>query len=180
MLTHVANFQKMESNNKFMLTENTFNIKKNNLASKEMLNRNRTFSNQPDLMNLTKTSITNLSKKIELKEENSYNKKEIILQKINQLSDNNISAKKTQYNLNGSKSLNKNKKINHSYRAPLTLIKLTKYKMIAEKDKFIEDKKRFEMNQKINYRIRGLNSFGYPMYYNKRLFRPYNSDKTKI
>ena len=180
LLTHVDNFQKMESNNKFMLTENTFNIKKNNLASKEMLNRNRTFSNQPDLMNLTKTSITNLSKKIELKEENSYNKKEIILQKINQLSDNNISAKKTQYNLNGSKSLNKNKKINHSYRAPLTLIKLTKYKMIAEKDKFIEDKKRFEMNQKINYRIRGLNSFGYPMYYNKRLFRPCNSDKTKI
>ena len=81
--------------------------------------------------------------------------------------------------MSGSKSLNKNRKINHSYRAPLTLIRLRKYKMITEKDKFIEDKKRFEINQKINYRIRGLNSFGYPKYYNKRLLRQYNKFKTE-
>ena len=72
-----------------------------------------------------------------------------------------------------------NKRISHPYRAPLTLIKLKKYKMITEKDKFDEDKKRYEINQKLKYQIRGLNQFGYPMHYNKRMFTQYNIQNEK-
>ena len=50
---------------------------------------------------------------------------------------------------------------------------MEKYKMILEKDTFLEDKKRYEMNQILKYKKRGLNQFGYPVSYNKRLLKKY-------
>ena len=81
LLTQFNNFHKIQSNNKFMLTDNTFKMNKNNLASKEKLNKNRTFSNKINLMNFTKASTTHLSKKLELNKEISFYKKEKNLQK---------------------------------------------------------------------------------------------------
>ena len=108
---------------------------------------------------------------------NLNNQKSFSIKENNQinLNNNNINQNSNQYVFKGAKSLNKQNKIKHSYKDPLTLIKLKRYKMITEKDKFSEDKERYEINKKIKYHIRGLNQFGYPLNYNKRMFRQYNT-----
>ena len=177
LLTQIDNFNlKMKSNNKFMMTENLFQIK--NRKSKEILNKNKTNSNSKN--ELRNQKISSLSLRNELIRENSFKIKKNKLQKLNNINNNNFNHKSNNNIFNYSKSVNKhNKRINHPYRAPLTLIKLKKYKMITEKDKFNEDKKRYEINQKLKYQVRGLNQFGYPMHYNKRLFTQYNIQKEK-
>ena len=70
--------------------------------------------------------------------------------------------------------------IKHPYISPLTLIKLNKYKMIDEKDKFKENKERYDNNIIKNYKKRGLNQFGYPISYDKTLSRKYTYNNIKL
>ena len=70
--------------------------------------------------------------------------------------------------------------IKHPYISPLTLIKLNKYKMIDEKDKFKENKERYDNNIIKSYKKRGLNQFGYPISYDKTLSRKYTYNNIKL
>ena len=64
--------------------------------------------------------------------------------------------------------------IKHPYVSPLTLIKLNKYKMIDDEDRFKEEKLRYENNIIKSFKKRGLNQFGYPISYDKTLSRKFN------
>ena len=154
LLTQIDNFNNnLKDTSKFLLTEDSFKKTNNDISiSKKMLNNSKIYSTEKNRINLMKNILTNE----ELKKQNSLKKNENI----------NI--------FNSSKIWNKKKKIKHPYVCPLTLIKLKRYKIFAEKDKFLEDKKRLEMNIQENYKKRGLNQFGYPIYYDKKKFRKYN------
>ena len=154
LLTQIDNFNNnLKDTSKFLLTEDSFKKTNNDISiSKKILNNNKIYSSEKNRINLMKNILTNE----ELKKQNSLKKNENI----------NI--------FNSSKIWNKKKKIKHPYVCPLTLIKLKRYKIFAEKDKFLEDKKRLEMNIQENYKKRGLNQFGYPISYDKKKFRKYN------
>ena len=150
LLTQVNNFKKID-NNKLLLTESSFKNIKNDISLSYNILNNK-YKTEKNSMNATKQFLKNGK----LIKQNSLNKNENI----------NI--------FNSSKILNKNRKIKHPYVSPLTLIKLTRYKIFADQDKFLEDKNRLEMNQRENYKKRGLNQFGYPILNDNKKFRNYN------
>ena len=171
LLTQMDNFNlKKKFDDEFLMKGNIFQKKNDNSISEKILNKYKTYSNNKIVIKNQKKSF--LSKRNELNNQKSFSIKEN--NQIN-LNNNNINQNSNQYVFKGAKSLNKQNKIKHSYKDPLTLIKLKRYKMITEKDKFSEDKERYEINKKIKYHIRGLNQFGYPLNYNKRMFRQYNT-----
>ena len=69
--------------------------------------------------------------------------------------------------------------IKHPYVSPLTISKLKRYKIIDDKDKFEENKKRYEKNIFKKYKERGLNQFGFPISYDYTLTRRFNFNNKK-
>ena len=180
LMTQIDTFNKnVKSGNKFFYTEDFFKPKNKNTISKKILN-NKTYTNVKNKYIDKKFLKNNIFKK-ELIKQNSLKKIENNMQRINIINNgsNNNNNNASQNFCNWSKTLSNHKNIEHPYIAPLTLIKLKKYKMISEKDHFLEDKKRYEINQKENYKIRGLNSFGYPLFHNKAFIRRSNNNSYK-
>jgi len=105
-----------------------------------------------------------------------------ITKRINTISNSNLNMNILEYEKmnNGLFYRNRNNKIKnikHPYVAPLTMIKLRRYKIIDDKDKFQENKKRYENNVIKKYKERGLNEFGFPISYDISLSRKYNYSK---
>ena len=169
LITQVDNFnQKISANRFFTQIENRFINKKNenniNFYTNTLTNsRNNAF-------NLNNYRKTILAKSNKYKRINTINN----ISKYSDIFDNeNISfsiLKKTQ----------KTSKIKHPYVSPLTLIKLNKYKMIDDKDKFKENKQRYEDNTIKRFKKIGLNQFGYPISYDKTLSRKYMCNNVKL
>lgn len=152
---------KNDIKNSFLKTDH---IPKNNISNNLLYNNKH--PNKKHLINLKK----------KLSDDNLI-KKELIEQKIFKIEDKNKITNKQRINQNIFNShmiVNKSKKIEHPYYSPLTLVKQQKYRIFVENDKYFEDKKRYEIKQKNDYKKRGLNEFGYPLYYNKRLIRRNN------
>ena len=172
LLTQLDNFNnKFKPNKKFLLTEYSFKVKKNHSKSKKILNYNKTYSTDNKIKNLNKKNSSKIIINNDIIRQSSLKNNLKIINPDNYVN-------KNSGNIFGSKTSKTNRIIGHPYISPLTLIKIKKYKMITEKDKFLEDKKRYEINQKLKYKSRGLNPFGYPIAYNKRLIRKYFNIKT--
>ena len=82
-------------------------------------------------------------------------------------------------NISLSNQTNRIKNIKHPYVSPLTINKLKRYKIIDDKDKFEENKKRYEKNIFKKYKERGLNQFGFPISYDYTLTRKFNFNNKK-
>ena len=162
LITEINNNSKINKDirNSFLKTD--FFSKNNKYISNNLLYHNDQSS---------KKYLINLKKKFS---DNNHIKKELIEKKISKNEEKIANANKQKINQNIFNSqiiINHQKKIEHPYYSPLTLIKQQKYRIFIENDKFLEDKKRYEINQKNNYKKRGLNEFGYPLYDYKRLIR---------
>ena len=172
LITEVNNNSKINKDIRNTFLKTDFFSKNNKYISNNLLYHNNQSS---------KKYLINLKKKFS---DDNLNKKELIEKKIFKNEDKNLNDNKQRINQNIFNShmiINHQKKIEHPYYSPLTLIKQQKYRIFVENDKFLEDKKRLEMEQKNNYKKRGLNEFGYPLYYYKRFIRrdkiTYNTDE---
>ena len=169
--TQINNYNKnININNMLLKTENFNKKKNNNSVSRETL-FNKSHLNKRNLINLRKKFSFNIFNKKSLTDKNIQKKYEKNEPNLNPLSIN----KSHNINKNFLYSHNNiNRNINHPYISPLTLVKLEKYKIFVENNKFLEDKKRYELNLKQNYRNRGLNEFGFPISFNKIFIRRNN------
>jgi hypothetical protein len=157
LLTEVDTLNDIKVNNKFFYTESFFKTK-NYSVSKRILN-NKTFTNMQNFLQKKGSNNNTCVKEIQLITENSIESKDNCLHKKSKSTTKN---KAYNYNIihdtnNDNKILFDHKNIKHPYVAPLTLIKLQKFKIFDENAHYLEEKKRYEMNQKKNYKSRGLN-----------------------
>ena len=154
LITQIENFNhKIRANHIFTSTEDKFKKQNNdyNLTKKLLIKKKFFVNNNIQRIN----TITNYSTN------------------INNLKNENV-------NMCLFKNNNKTKKIKHPYVSPLTTVKLNRYKMINDKDKFKENKKRYETNIINKYKERGLNQFGFPISYDITASKKYNYDKMKL
>ena len=154
LITQIENFNhKIRANHIFTSTEDKFKKQNNdfNLTKKLLIKKKFFVNNNIQRIN----TITNYSTN------------------INNLKNENV-------NMCLFKNNNKAKKIKHPYVSPLTTVKLNRYKMINDKDKFKENKKRYETNIINKYKERGLNQFGFPISYDITASKKYNYDKMKL
>ena len=177
LITQVDNFKnKISANHIFTQTDHDFNPKNKN-------------NNNNDKSNLDEKNLNNEKNNlaldtISISKENKRNSLQIVNKKIkrvreiknNLTENNNISNNETDNKSKFNKNKNKNqiRNIKHPYVSPLTLVKLRRYKMIDEKDKFEENKKRYEKNVIKKNKERGLNQFGFPITYDVTLTRKFN------
>ena len=166
LITEINNNSRINKDIRKSFLKTDFFAKNNNYISNNLLY----YSNNQS----SKKYLINLKKKFS---DDNLNKKELIEKKIFKNEDKNLNINKQRMNQNIFNShmiINHHKKIEHPYYSPLTLIKQQKYKIFVENDKFFEDKKRQEMEQKNNYKKRGLNEYGYPLCFYKRFIRRNN------
>ena len=164
LITQIDNFDnKLRANYMFTKTNSKFN-KQNNikLSLKILNNNNENFTT----LNTYKENIVEKNNKERNSTINSYSTNFKISDQVHKM--------ETLFQKNYKE---RNKK--HPYISPLTLIKLNRYKMIEEKDPFLENKKIYEKNVIKNFKERGLNQFGFPITYNKTIQRKFNYDKIK-
>jgi hypothetical protein len=165
LITEINNNSKINRDLRNSFLKSDFSSKNNNYISNNLL-YNNSQSNKKYLINLKKKF-----------SDGNLIKKELIEKKILKSEDkiSNVNRQSINQNIfNSHMIINHHKKIEHPYYSPLTLIKQQKYKIFVENDQFLEDKKRHEMEQKNNYKKRGLNEFGYPLCYYKRFIRRNN------
>ena len=157
LITQIENYKNdIRANHIFTQTDNKFKIKKN---------RN----------NITKKLLNKINK-----EKLLFNTE---LQRINTINNNYSTNTNFLYNEKINSSINKKniiRNIKHPYVSPLTMVKLRRYKMIDDKDKFEENKKRYEKNVVKKYKEKGLNEFGFPISYDKYLSIKFNYEKNKF
>ena len=174
LITQVDNFKnKINANHIFTQTDHDFNPKKNNNNDNDKNNlEEKNLNNEKNDLELDTILISKGNKKNSLE-----NNKTIRLSTINNIStDNNILNNEK---INKSKLIKNNnqiRNIKHPYVSPLTMVKLKRYKMIDDKDKFEENKKRYEKNIIKKNKERGLNQFGFPITYDITLTRKYNQN----
>ena len=155
LITQIENFNKnIKANHFFTQTGNKFNIKNKNNLSRQLNNK----SIYSSITNKEEDLINSNYRKI-----NTINNSSTFQTQKNEIIDKNAYIK--------SLNITRNKKIKSPYVSPLTLIKLQRYKMIDEIDKYKENKKRYEDSIKKLYEKRGLNQFGYPLSYNNTFIR---------
>ena len=172
IITQINNYNKnINRNNKFLKTGNIFKKNSNNSVSRETLFY-KNHSNIKNLINLKKKFSLNMSNNKTLTEKNIEKNYENNIQNLYSLNNNSINKSKNY--LYSYRNIYNNKNINHPYIEPLTLVKLEKYKIFDENDKFLENKKIYELNLKHYYRNKGLNEFGYPLSFDKKLIRRNN------
>ena len=161
LITQVDNFnQKITANNFFTQIKNRFqdNKNKNNFYTS-------TITNNRNIFNLKNYRNTIFEQSIRYKRKNTTTN--------NSPTNSNIFDNEN-IRLGLLKNNNIIQNINHPYVSPLTLIKLNKYKMIDDEDRFKEEKLRYENNIIKSFKKRGLNQFGYPISYDKTLSRKFN------
>ena len=161
LITQVNNFnQKITANNFFTQIKNRFqdNKNKNNFYTS-------TITNNRNIFNLKNYRNTIFEQSIRYKRKNTTTNNSPINSNI--FDNENI-------RLGLLKNNNIIQNINHPYVSPLTLIKLNRYKMIDDEDRFKEEKLRYENNIIKSFKKRGLNQFGYPISYDKTLSRKFN------
>ena len=158
LITQIDNFnQDLKANHIFTDTNHKPNAKK----KKNISDKNNLLNNNENLFTISVSNKGN-----NLTNENIINNDEI---KKNIFKNGKINM--SVYNRNNH---NKIRNIKHPYVSPLTIIKLRKYKMIDDKDKFEENKRRYENNIIKKYKERGLNQFGFPISYDITLSKKFN------
>ena len=169
LLTQIDSFDnKLRANNIFTKTDTKFKKKNNNNLSNlklaiQIINNNKENSST---LNIYKENI--IGKKN--KERNST---------LNNYSTNFKTSKKLKRMETLFQKNYKERNKRHPYISPLTLAKLNRYKMIEEKDPFLENKKIYEKNVIKSFKERGLNQFGFPITYDKSIQRKFIYDKIK-
>ena len=161
LITQVDNFnQKITANNFFTQIKNRFqdNKNKNNFYTS-------TITNNRNIFNLKNYRNTIFEQSIRYKRKNTTTN--------NSPTNSNIFDNEN-IRLGLLKNNNIIQNIKHPYVSPLTLIKLNRYKMIDDEDRFKEEKLRYENNIIKSFKKRGLNQFGYPISYDKTLSRKFN------
>ena len=161
LITQVDNYnQKITANNFFTQIKNRFqdNKNKNNFYTS-------TITNNRNIFNLKNYRNTIFEQSIRYKRKNTTTN--------NSPTNSNIFDNEN-IRLGLLKKNNIIQNIEHPYVSPLTLIKLNKYKMIDDEDRFKEEKLRYENNIIKSFKKRGLNQFGYPISYDKTLSRKFN------
>ena len=106
-------------------------------------------------------------------------KREKILNTINNDLINTNIIDKEKINISSMNKTDRIINIKHPYVSPLTLNKLKRYKIIDDKDKFKENKTRYENKIIKAYKERGLNQFGFPISYDYTLSRRFNFNNKK-